>query len=64
MSLGLGGQVVTAAPLLFVAVDVYRAIGRLVTGVVSTVTREVLVLPVTAAVAIGLGWASANSALV
>ena len=55
---------VTAAPLLFVAVDVYRAIGRLVTGVVSTVTREVLVLPVTAAVAIGLGWASANSALV
>ena len=65
-SLGLGGQMVTAATLLLVAVYVYRAIGvaRLVTGVVSTVTREVLVLLVAAAVVIGLGWASPNSALV
>ncbi|WP_281194743.1 hypothetical protein [Halorubrum sp. F4] len=61
-SFGLGSQVMLAATLLAVAFYVYRAVGvaRLVTGVVGTLTREVLVLLVVGAVVIGLGWASPN----
>lgn len=65
-SLGLGQQAVLAATLLVTAFYVYRAVGiaRLVSGVLSTVTRETLVLLVVGAVILGLGWASPNSAVV
>ncbi len=61
-SLGLGSQAVLAATLLVSAFYVYRAVGiaRLVTGLLGTLTREVLILLLVAAVVIGLGWASPN----
>ena len=61
-SLGLGSQVAMAAMLVVAAFYVYRAVGmaRVVSGVLGTLTREVLVLLVVGAVVIGLGWASPN----
>ncbi|OYR45276.1 hypothetical protein [Halorubrum sp. Hd13] len=61
-SLGLGTQVAMAATLVVAAFYVYRAVGlaRVVSGVLGTLTREVLVLLVVGAVVIGLGWASPN----
>ena len=54
LSLELGRQAVTAATLLLAVTSTKRSVVRLVTGVVSTVTRDVLVLLVAAAVVIGL----------
>ncbi|EMA59920.1 hypothetical protein [Halorubrum kocurii] len=61
-SMGLGSQVAMAATLVVAAFYVYRAVGmaRVVSGVLGTLTREVLVLLVVGAVVIGLGWASPN----
>ena len=61
-SLGFGSQVVMAAMLVVAAFYVYRAVGvaRVVTGLLGTLTREVLVLLVVGAVVIGLGGASPN----
>ena len=61
-SMGLGSKVAFAATLLVTAFYIYRAIGvaRLVSDVVGTLTHEILVVLVIAAVFIGLGWASPN----
>ena len=65
-SMGLGSQVAMAATLVVAAFYVYRAVGmaRVVSGVLGTLTREVLVVLVVSAVVIGLGWASPNVATV
>lgn len=61
-SMGFGSKVAFAATLLVTAFYIYRAIGvaRLVSDVVGTLTHELLVVLVIAAVLVGLGWASPN----
>lgn len=57
-SLGFGGQVVTAATLLLVAVYLYRAqaIARMFAAVAGSIAGYALVLLVVVGIAIGLGW--------
>ncbi|WP_058365962.1 hypothetical protein [Haloparvum sedimenti] len=65
-SLGLGGQVVTAATLFLGAIYVYRAqaVARIAVAVGGTLAGYALVLLIVLAVATGLGWVDPRPATV
>ncbi|WP_256403484.1 hypothetical protein [Halorubrum salinum] len=62
-SLGFGSQIVVAASLVMVALYVYRAVGvaRIVAGVGGMIASHALVLLVTFAAVIALGWVAPNA---